>query len=101
MSYTEEQYAEMEAALAERNRRLQADAQAREAVRLAQENEALAPLRAWLASDHVKQVSSEFRDMLPDVRDIARVSVFAFDFIGGLDAAAGRVPVTAPAAAQA
>lgn len=90
--YTDEQYAEMEAALAERDARHAAAAAALEAARIAQENIDLAPLRAWLASAPVQQVMNELETQLESIREIPRVSPYAFNFLATLANAAGPAP---------
>lgn len=91
-TYTDEQYAEMEEALRERDARIAAEIAALAAARAAKENIDLAPLRAWLAKPHVQQVANELETMVPSMREITRVSPYAYNYLTNLDMAAGPIP---------
>ena len=94
--YTEEQIAEVEAIIAERKRLAAEAAAALAAEQKAIEDEQLAPLRRWLASPHVVQVMEEFDDFVVAMRDMVRVSPYAYNFLDGLSGAAGPLPEDAP-----
>lgn len=94
-TYTDDEYAAMEAALAARNAKI-----AEENARLAAEAKALEDaqlkdLRTWLASDRVKQVSAELAAFVPAMKTMPRVLVYAYDFLGALSNAAGPLPTVA------
>lgn len=94
--YTEEQIAEVQALLAERQR-LAAEAAAKLAAdQKAAEDAELKPLRTWLAEPHVAQVMEEFNAFIEPMRDIIRVSPYAYNFLTALSGAAGPLPAEEP-----
>lgn len=94
--YTEEQIAEVQALLAERQKQAAEAAAKLAAEQKAAEDAELKPLRSWLASPHVVQVMEEFNAFIEPMRDIIRVSPYAYNFLSALSSAAGPLPVEAP-----
>ena len=90
--YTDEQIAEVEAIIAERKRLAAEAAAALAAEQKAIEDEQLAPLRAWLAEPHVQQVADELETLVVSMRDMPRVSPYAYNFLTSLNGAAGPLP---------
>jgi mannose-1-phosphate guanylyltransferase len=94
--YTEEQIAEVQAIIAERQKQAAEAAAKLAAEQKAKEDADLKPLRTWLASEHVVQVMDEFNAFIEPMRDIVRVSPYAYNFLTALSSAAGPLPVEAP-----
>ena len=91
-TYTEEQYEEMEEALRERDARIAAEVAALAAARIAQEDIDLAPLRTWLARPETQQIANELEALVIPMRDMPRVSPYAYNYLTNLNLAAGPLP---------
>lgn len=91
--YTEEQIAEVQAILAERQRQAIEAAERLAAEQRAAEDAALAPLRAWLDTDCVTQAIEELDEFIVSMRDMPSVSPYAYNFLAALKNAAGPLPV--------